>query len=349
MRPALNIYDVSGLVHCGQNIRDYASRYAYGFPVGGMQYLLKHVVSDIVSFRDVVLCFDIGRSFRKDIDKRYKAGRVPNKDVWAQLDVLYDILPKCGIVCHGVDTFEADDLIFNVVEANDAPYDYHEITIFGTDYDLTHNITSGKIRFDSVSSQVNCVNYNNFPHAMYKDKTILPNTISAYKVFCGDKSDRVKPFVSNASGLTGLALYNKYVEIIKGQKQLKIKQIRSQQLLEIYIKQLGTLLNDIDRDELAKRIRLVYPVKVVTDNPNKFKEYTTQSGVNIGNLVDFLSTINDRTSLKTLGKHKVTPPESLAKVIKNKGDSLKSGEYAVDRGRHLDVGINTEICNLKSF
>lgn len=349
MRTALQIYDVSGFVHCAQNVSDYASRYSHNFPVGGIQYLMKFIVSDLMAYKDVVLCFDRGRSFRKDIDKRYKAGRIGNKDVWAQLDLLYDLLPQCGLVCHGRDSFEADDLIYNVVEANDGPYDYQEIEILGTDYDLTHNITDGHIRFHSMSSQVNCVTWYDFSTAMFKDKVILPNTIAAYKIFCGDNSDRIPAFTSKASGITGSQFYGKYKELIKKQSgKLSIKQIRSEQLLRVYLKQLGEVLNNQDMEELDRRIRLVYPVKL-DDKNNEFKEYSNSKNINMTALTDFLRVVNDRTSLKTLKKYYATPPESLIKTVKARGKALITGEYAVDNNRPLDMSVNSEVVNLKSF
>lgn len=349
MRTSLQIYDVSGFIHCAQSVSDYANRYTHNFPVGGIHYLMKHVVSSLASYGDVVLCFDRGRSFRKDIDKQYKVGRVPRKEVWAQLDLLYELLPKCGIVCHGRNSIEADDLIYNVVEANKGPYDYQEIEILGTDYDLAHNITDGHIKFHSISSQVNCVTWYDFSSAMFKDRVILPNTIAAYKIFCGDNSDRIPPFISKASGITGTQFYGKYKELIKKQNSnLTIEQIRSEQLLRLYIKQLGNNLNEADRDELTRRMRLVYPVTLEDPN-NSFKEYSNNRNINMSALVEFLRAVNDRTSLKTLNKFYATPPETLVKLISARGKALISGEYAVDNNRPIDVSVNSEIVNLKSF
>lgn len=348
MRPALQIYDVSGLVHCGHKAPNYDTRYAHNFPVGGMQYLMKHVVSDLMSYKDVILTFDGRNNFRKALYKGYKLGRPANKQVWAQLDLLKQILPKCGIRCIEKDTLEADDLVFNVTEANDGQWDYQQIEILGVDYDLTHNITDGHIAFHSVSSQVNCVNWYDFPTAMYPNEEIIHNTIAAYKIFCGDNSDKIPTFVAQGSGYDGKALYAQYKKLIKSQAgKLSIKQIRSEKLLRLYITQLGGLLNDTDRIELDRRIKLVYPV-IVTDID--FKKVTSKDDIVMDSLVDFLSAIGDRTSLKTLKKTIITPSEPLVQILKGTAKALISGEYAVDNNRQVaGVGVNTECVNLKGF
>lgn len=347
MRTSLQIYDVSGLVHCGQKAPNYETRYAHGFPVGGIHYLMKHVVSDIMAYRDVILTFDGKNNFRKSLYKGYKAGRLVDKRVWAQLDLLQEILPKCNIRCIVKDTLEADDMVFNAVEANNGEWDYQEIEILGTDYDLTHNITDGRIKFHSVSSQVNCVTWYDFSTAMFPNEDILPNTIAAYKVFCKDTSDNIPLFVSQGSGYTGKELYNKFKQLIRHTGNLTARQIRSEELLRKYIEQLGSLLNDADRFELDRRIKVVYPVTVKDID---FKQVTMQKDVSISTLLDFLSAVNDRTSIKTLKKTIVTPSEPLVQILKSRAKALVSGEYAVDNNRPiLDVGVNTEVINLKGF
>lgn len=346
MRNALMIYDVSGLVYCGARAEKYKGLQSYGFPVGGIHYLMKHIVSDIQSGKDVALTFD-SKSFRKEIDKTYKAGRPKDNAVYAQLDLLFELLQQCGIVCYKKERFEADDLIFNIVENNKGEYDYGRVEILGVDYDLTHNIVSPQISFHSVSSQVNCVTWYDFSTAMVPNKVIPINTISAYKIWCGDKSDNIKPFCSEKSGITGEVFYSKFLELIRLQKNpLSVEQMRSRQLLEVFLTKVASYLDDKDMRELKKRMDLVFPVKLEGD----FKTVTKFDKVDLGALVNFLSLVNDRTSLRTLKKYAIKPTDALIQTIKSRSKALVTGEYAVDKNRSvLDNCVNTELVNLKGF
>lgn len=338
----LVVYDVSPFIYIGNNVKGPYSNRMYGFPIQGVYYLLKHLSYDLNMNRDIVLCFD-SRSFRKDLMKKYKSHRIPNPEIFAQIDMLYDYLSKCGIVCHKQHGYEADDLIYNVVEANKNLY--QEVIIYGVDYDLAHNVSSN-VRFDSISSQVLSVDEKNFSKAMVKDEIIIFNSITPYKVFNGDKSDGVAPF--KTSEYSGYALYKAYIDnMTKALEIQKGLQLRDKEVLEIFIEHVKGIFTEEEFKELKTRLEIFYPAKLENEI---FKEVSHRFNINMVSYLKFLSTLNDSKSLRTLGEKHKGPSEDVKSDLLKRGRELTTGEYAVDRNI-VDgcVRMNSETLFVKGF
>lgn len=342
MRNKLVIFDVSPFIYSAMGIDKYKNDTVYDFPVGGIKNLLKHVSFTLRSYGDVVLCFD-SRSFRKDLNPTYKAGRQKNPLVYAQLDLLYEVLPKCGIVCLKEEGLEADDLIYNIVEANQK--EYLIIEIMGTDYDLTHNVAYTNVMFRSITTQVHSVTPSNFSTAIVPGKKLLYNTIAAYKVFCGDNSDYIERFKGTNPKVTGELLYDKYTQLVST-LNLEPRVIRSRALLEKFIAKCGNILSDVDRMKLKLNMDLVYPRVIQGD----FTQVTMRKGMDLAPLQSILSTFEDRVSLKSLELKINSIDKNVVSRMKIMAKDLKTGEYSIDNNRPFrDVGINTEVVNLKEF
>lgn len=338
----LAIYDVSPFIYIGNNVKGPYAEKMYGFPMNGVYYLLKHLSYDLYMNRDIVLCFD-SRSFRKDLIKKYKSHRIPNPEIFAQIDMLFDYLSKCGIVCHKEYGYEADDLIYNVVEANKNLYP--EVIIYGVDYDLAHNICSN-VRFDSISSQVVSVDKKNFTRAMVKDEVILYNTITPYKVFCGDKSDGIAPFKTEE--YTGYALYQAYVSNMTQALEIdKGIQLRDKQVLDVFLEHIKDIFTGEEFKELKTRLEIFYPAKIESEI---FQEVSHRFNINMVSFLKFLSTINDSKSLKTLSEKHKGPSEEVKTDLLRRGRELNTGEYAVDRNI-VDgcIRMNSETLFVKGF
>ncbi len=319
----LAIYDVSPFVYIGNYIRGNYQDKLYGFPVKGVYYLLKYLSYDLAKNKDIVLCFD-SRSFRKDIYKSYKEHRIPNPEVFAQLDFLYEYLTKCGFVCLKENGYEADDLIYNVVQKQ--KHKYNEILIYGVDYDLAHNVSSN-VKFQSISSQVLSIDTRNFSQALVKGETIVFNTITAYKVFTGDKSDKVKPF--RTKDYTGYQLYNLFIDTItKAMPDVSPDIIRTKETLQVFINVLKPHLTEEEYRQLTQRLDIFYPAEIDKDI---FDWTCHRYNINIKLYVELLSTLRDNKSLKSLGERNSGFSEKIKEDLLNRGRKLITGEYAVDK------------------
>ena len=346
MRSKLCIYDVSAFVHAVNNIDMYKNELYFNYPVGGMKYFMKFLTLDLMSGNDVVVAFD-SKSFRKDLSKNYKAGRPQKLSVYSQLETLYEFLPRCGISCYKMEGYEADDLIYNIVNQNKDKY--LMIEIFADDYDLTHNVDEAKVKFGAITSQVNSIHCGNFSTSLVKGEVIRFNTISAYKVFCGDKSDGLKSFTS-LMNVSGKQLYRTYVALLDKMPNLSFNQIRSKEMLEWYISTVskrGNVLMPEDIKELKQRIEIVYPVEI------KDVDFTITSSAKTTNkmiLAQFLTMINDNVSLKHIRGYRSPLTEDMKNVMRKKALGLETGEFAVDRNKPVHQ-FNTEsvMINLKEF
>lgn len=337
----LCVYDVSTFVYVGTNTRDVYSDKVLGFPAKGIFYMNKYMACDLGEGNDVVLCFD-SKSFRKKLDKGYKSNRINNPEIWAQLDFLYDYYNRIGIVCHKVDGYEADDLIFNVVEANRAKYS--EIVVYGTDYDLCHNVCY-KTRFESINSITNSVDYKNFKHAVEKNTVIPFNTITAYKVFIGDKSDTIKMFKGN--NCNGEMLYKLYLKAMEQAVGSDPMIIRTRKALELFLERIKDNLTEADYKQLQTRMDIFFPAEIDGEKYGvNFSEASNRRNIDLIKLGEYFSNLGDMRSLKHMGmKNKGFIPE-IRDDIRKRAKELNTGAYAVKKN------ISTSPCvrmNSESF
>lgn len=86
----LNVFDVSAFVYKGTMSQNYGTRTYYGYPVGGIHYLMRYVATSLVQSDSVVLMFDGRNNFRRSVYLDYKANRVCNPAVTSQIESLWD-------------------------------------------------------------------------------------------------------------------------------------------------------------------------------------------------------------------------------------------------------------------
>lgn len=337
----LCVYDVSTFVYVGTHAKDVYSEKVLGFPARGIFYMNKYLAYDLSQGNDVVLCFD-SKSFRKKLDKGYKSNRINNPDVWAQLDFLYEYYNRVGIVCHKVDGYEADDLIFNVVEANRPKY--NEIVVYGTDYDLCHNVCF-RTRFESINSITNSVDYKNFKHAVEKGVVVPFNTITAYKVFMGDTSDTIKMF--KGTNCNGDMLYKMYIKAMEQAVGLDPMIVRTRKALQLFLDKIRDNLGEADYKQLMTRMDIFFPAFIEGEkNGVDFSEVSNRRSIDLPKFGEYLSSLTDMRSLKHMGmKNKGFNPE-IREDIRRRAKELNTGAYAVKKN------ISTSPCvrmNSESF
>lgn len=344
MAVELSIYDVSPFIYCANYVNKYADKKNYGFKIGGLQYLMKFVSLDLSVGKDVVLCFD-SRSFRKDLLQSYKASRTPNHEVFAQLKLAYDLLPKCGIVCYKKDGYEADDLIYNIVQAQKK--NYYKIRIYGSDYDLAHNVDERTVTFESMSSQVNSIDCRNFSTSIEVGKRIMFNTITAYKILFGDKSDEYKAFVST-KGIQPSFLYTKFQEMLKAQPTYPPAEITSsRRTFEAFVNWIKPILSNEDLEELKLRMGIAFPAEI---HDMDFSQVTSLASINKDSMASFLALTRDTTSCKSLRLPVLGLTEQQQKYLSSLSHQLKTGEFAVDNNLSVNpVNVGTKMINMREF
>lgn len=191
-------------------------------PVAGLSYFMGYVARELGAMKEVVVCFDFKgeKHFGTNRQRRteltgYKSNRSIDNSVLAQCRLAYELCEMAGIRCFKTPTMEADSVVYNVVNLCRRSQQYSGIEVHSGDYDLVHNVlydvgTRTNVFFVGVNSNVNNISHMNFMTGIYPGVRILPNTISAYKTFTFDRSDRIKAFPR------GQQLYAEFVNTIQG-------------------------------------------------------------------------------------------------------------------------------------
>lgn len=263
----MQIIDVSGVIYGGHHGRDYRVK---GFPIGGIRKLLG-MINSSVGRQDIVLALDAGTIAKKELFPEYKAGRVPDYSVWAQIDYLREILDDCHIPYYRCDKFEADDVITSVCALLEDVRYQEKVEVYSDDRDIAC-VVSPTTSIFNVTSQGCCINMDNYEDRVVRGKTIPYNTILCHKVVYGDHSDaygRLK-----IPGLDFNALADKFVSeaepLINSGKLTYSIYSNYDAFLEVF-KDLADSFSTEEQKIIQDRARLVYPYRVdVVDNKEEF-------------------------------------------------------------------------------
>lgn len=180
-----SILDISNVVYGGY----YGSpnRRISGFPVGGLRKVLG-ILNANLQQSEFILCFDGNNIVKKELLPTYKAGRVPNYAVFAQLDLLKEILTDCDIPFYYSPELEADDYICSVVSFLARANDPDRVIIYSDDRDISCCV-SDSVQVRNVTSNGICIDRNNFEDRVVRGEQIPYNTVLLHKMVYGDKSD----------------------------------------------------------------------------------------------------------------------------------------------------------------
>lgn len=317
----LEIFDVSPYFYTAENVDKFTNRLVGGFPVGGLQYFLKFLSLALKVNNDVVLCFD-SRSFRKDLSDDYKSHRKRNYSIYAQIEFLIEHLEKCGIPCYKIDGYEADDLIHTAVMQNYKNYAY--LNMHGCDHDLAHNIVDSKVKLCAINSNSNTITEQNFGTALDKGQYILFNTISIYKVLTGDKSDNIKPFVSE-TGVTGLEVYKELTNfVLENPKANNYLITSNRQLLDLVIRLKYPNFTANDLAFIENNIKLVFPKRA-----NIELKPICKSDINLSKFIELCRMVGALEAQRCFGSFELATPTDREYLAK-RGKRFINGEFAVD-------------------
>lgn len=259
------IIDVSSVVYSGHNGRP--SMRFQGFPVGGIYSVLRMIAADLPR-TDFVLCFDGGNILKKELLPTYKAGRVPDYSVLAQIDVLKELLTGCDIPFYHDAQYEADDFVYSVCDAFDVLGDTDTIRIMSDDRDLACNVRRD-CSLLPVSTNGSIIDYKNFSERAVRDRDIPYNTILLWKIFHGDTSDHYKGI--HIPGLDFDSMAGTFVEMLQpliGPGGFTEMAYADYEVFEAFLREYTGKLTQEDLEKIATQARIVYPYRLnvfVTD------------------------------------------------------------------------------------
>ena len=153
----------------------------------------------------MVVAFDIGKTFRHEEYKDYKAGRSETPDeLLIQLDKCKELLECLGIKHYALQNYEADDIIGTFARMCDND-DNFKGTIISSDKDLLQLISKDVDMKLLKSKDYIRYNIDNFKD----DWQINPENIIDLKALMGDSSDNI-PGVSGIGEKTAIKLLSEY-------------------------------------------------------------------------------------------------------------------------------------------
>lgn len=340
----LYIFDVSSVIYHGVSC-GYRFNIEYGeMPLSGVAEIMKYTALALGERADVIYAFDSRESFRKELYSDYKKGRTPNRLVYAQIDLLEELLSKIGLPCYRVDKYEADDLIsWAVKEFSDK---YHGTTIYSSDKDITHNVKKN-VQFKPLRQDEIIIGNHNFTRAVVKNEVIPFNTISAYKVFNGCSSDSIPAFKSENGEAPGV-MFEAFKQFLSDNGFFnRYEYTTDYRVLWKFIYE-SELFTDKDRKQLQIRIRLVYPAL-------KPEEIVLEvSGINMVNkdiLYQVLSMCKDKYALRCCKGNFVEISKDINDVVRSYARAYRTGAYSVDRNLEVDPSYEetSELMMLKEF
>lgn len=257
------ILDVSGIVYGGY----YGSpdRRISGFPVGGLRKLLGIINSGIES-SEFILCFDGGAEMKKELAPQYKAGRVPNYAVAAQIDLLKEILLDCDIPFCYKDGYEADDLICSHIHLFTQIGDPDPIVIYTDDRDLACCV-GDNVKIKNVTSNGICINRQNYESRVVAGEHVPYNTILIHKMVYGDKSDNYKGIHATGVRFIDLAteLSNKLQPYI-AEGKLPSTSFMDLDVMNVILDEFTSIPSEEVKQALKIQAKLVFPQLIDVTN-----------------------------------------------------------------------------------
>ena len=324
-----HILDVYAYLNTVKAIPKFANLESRGVPVGGMHFLLRKITSELIVGNYIGLAFD-GKSPSNPKLEGYKANRKKDPSIIVQANFLYDMLRKCGVPCYR-GFGEADDHIYGLCEwAYPNVGNLTPIFVNSADYDLCHNVDSAGVEFKTINSNslnVNSATFHLIPFDKKHKEPVIYNTISAYKVFCGDSSDSIKTFTSS-NGVKGIDLYRGFKKMISDYGGAVGRVTRDRSLLDSYIEYV--IKDPKDLAILKKRANAIFP-KDLSAQVGGY-EMRNSNQIDLQVLANYCKAIKDFTSVSNLRKVGVYSDESpkYGDEIYQLGLEYKSGVYHAD-------------------
>lgn len=373
----LTIIDASCYLHSGTKSKLGKNRTHFDLKVGGIEKLTEAIMRAIkVDDTSYVMVMFDSPTDRKDYMPSYKSDRVLDPDVAMQDKLSLTALQKVGVQCFRVPGCESDDLIYEAVKRN---YNlFNKIVVKTNDMDLTAVIDmDGKVSIETPTSisynvtrktyetvlsgtstakevvkkwktteleiePISDVNNNNYMNTVNTEQVVFFNSITAFKVFFGDKSDGISP-ISGREDL--LNIYYRFCKWGK-EKTGHFSTLSDAQVMIDYYTENPENFNEAELEELYNRINVFYPRIVPVDLTYNFNLHISDD-----EMYKMACLFGLRNVGKLYGKEIRTAPEQI-KWLKDIAFKVKSGKFAVDNDlmlNNVDNVVDEKIENIDVY
>ena len=266
------LIDVSSVIYAGHNGADRRIR---GFPIGGIRKLLG-IINAGLSQSDFALCFDGGDILKKEMLPTYKAGRVPDYSVMAQIDLLKELLTTCEIPFYCEPKYEADDLVYSVCDELTSLGDPENIVIYTDDRDISCCVTD-QISIRNVSTNGACITRQTYQDRVVRGRTVPYNSILLWKIFHGDASDNYKAL--HIAGLTCESFTHTFLSMLEpliGPEGFNELAYANYEVFSLVANEFATVISSEDMEKLKAQGRIAFPYRVPVSDC-EFSEYVAEA------------------------------------------------------------------------
>lgn len=267
----LYLFDVSPFIHAG-NVNKFAKLEklvdmgttwkTLVTPCGGISLIFNTLYS-ILGKGDIVFCCDRNPTIKKDMLSTYKHNRDHARPIEVGKAIAEYILADCGCTVLARAGYEADDIIYSIVQRDHDAYD--NIYIYTGDSDL-YFLVDDKVSILPSSSRAKEVTIQNYAEVLSKYGARY-NTMTMMKILGGDSSDCIPGLPTNVVKQMASTFYQPPMEPKLGNKEFVLKWF------------------DYLYPEYKYQAELVFPLDV-EDLPTSFSTPDRQSIVNWGSAMN---------------------------------------------------------------
>lgn len=252
------IIDVSSVIYGGHYGND---RRINGFPVGGLIKLMG-ILNANIGQREVALCFDGDSIIKKELLPTYKSGRIPDFSVYAQIELLKEILLDCNIPFYFFPQYEADDLVYSLCHYISVLGCTDEISIISDDRDLACCVAPN-VSIQNVTTNGKCIDYNNYSDRVVSGKKIPYNSILIWKLFYGDKSDNYKGVsLRSVNAESFIEVWSSVCEAVMNSSEFTPSATAHYSMFDGVLRENFPDVSDEEKRKLLELGRVVFPYEV---------------------------------------------------------------------------------------
>lgn len=253
LKQSLVIYDVSYLIHVGTK-SEHKSRSTMGVPCGGLDFLFEKVFLHISQGKCVALCFD-SYCNKKELFPEYKSTRPRDNAISLQCKIAYDFAVKMGIPAYRLDGYEADEMIYNVVEKNRTVFP--EITIYAHDADIDCNVIHRGVKVVGCTSNAPVITTDSYPFEIFAGETVEYNTILPFILCFGKSSNNIAP-LSLSLKVKNDVIYRDFIAYCDSKQVPEADRCKKTHITRWILSKSGKL-PETDIDQLLRRVNMIWP------------------------------------------------------------------------------------------
>lgn len=193
----LYLFDVSTFIHAGhlnkysrlEQVVDVGTTWKTQITPTGGTSLIFNKIYEKLGTGDLVFCCDRNATIKKDMIDGYKSNRNHTHPITVEKAAAEYILSQCGFTVLARAGYEADDIIYTIIQMQRQAYDH--IYVYTADSDL-YFLVNDNVSILPSSSRAKEVTMDNYNTVLAK-YGVKYNTMTINKILFGDKSDCIPP------------------------------------------------------------------------------------------------------------------------------------------------------------